>query len=506
MSVISHPSLRRGGSYLWRYLLRHERFDVFLLLLVCGYLFFFGLNTGELYRTETLRAILAEEMLRGGNWIVPTLYGEPWLTKPPGMYVAIAVCSWPLGEVREWSARLPSALAATVTVFALYWYTRRQLGRLGGLLMALALPTNFMWLDKASAAEIDMMQTMWVTLAIVCLLHAVEMDGNGSSFFWWFAALLCVAGGVLTKWTAPAFFYGTAIPFLWWRGQLRLLFRWPHLVSAACAAGICLAWIGAVIHQAGWDLFYDTVSREALVRLSPGHHPKPYPWLETLRHPVVIIGVTLPWSAYALLTLHPGFFRLWDERGQLLWQALHCWTWPNLLFWTVIPEHATRNNFPLCPGLVGLGALVWIAWLQGKPVPGASQQPLRWLRRHAVGILAGFIVAWFLLKLVFVQVAIPQRMAQRQPRAKGEHIAAYVPAGQPLYLFQLKDEGLMFYYRRPVRRLPDAGRLPDASSYVLLTAYEWQHWDHRLHPADVVRWLTDAQGEAIVLARVNRAG
>src|SRR5437660_12858512 len=82
-----------------------------LLLIWCGSLFFYGLATGELYRTESLRAILAEEFLRSGNWMVPTLYGEPIFTKPPGMYAAIALFSWPFGAVSEWTARLPSAVA-----------------------------------------------------------------------------------------------------------------------------------------------------------------------------------------------------------------------------------------------------------------------------------------------------------------------------------------------------------------------------------------------------------
>ena len=35
------------------------------LVVLCGSLFFYGLRTGELYRTESLRAIIAQEFLRG---------------------------------------------------------------------------------------------------------------------------------------------------------------------------------------------------------------------------------------------------------------------------------------------------------------------------------------------------------------------------------------------------------------------------------------------------------
>src|SRR5262249_35498019 len=95
-------------------------------------------------------------------------------TKPPGMYAAIALASWPLGSVTEWTARLPSALAATATVFLWFWYFSRQLGRRAGLLAAVILPISLMWLDKATAAEIDMMQVAWVTAALLCFLRALE--------------------------------------------------------------------------------------------------------------------------------------------------------------------------------------------------------------------------------------------------------------------------------------------------------------------------------------------
>src|SRR5437868_2776236 len=149
---------------------------VALLLVWCGSLFFYGLATGELYRTESLRAILAEEFLRSGNWMVPTLYGEPIFTKPPGMYAAIALFSWPFGAVSEWTARLPSAVAASVAVFLFYGYFARQLGRRGGLVAAAILPASFMWLDKGSAAEIDMMQVTWVAAALLCFFRALEIE------------------------------------------------------------------------------------------------------------------------------------------------------------------------------------------------------------------------------------------------------------------------------------------------------------------------------------------
>src|SRR5207253_8432017 len=106
---------------------------------------------------------------------------------PPGIYVAIALCSWPGGAVTEWTARLPSALAATITVFLTYWFFARQLDRRAGMLAALLLPMSAFWLERSTSAEIDMVQVAWVTASILLFLRAltpnvdrtlrVRMDG-----------------------------------------------------------------------------------------------------------------------------------------------------------------------------------------------------------------------------------------------------------------------------------------------------------------------------------------
>jgi 4-amino-4-deoxy-L-arabinose transferase-like glycosyltransferase len=497
-------------------------------------LFFYGLNAGELYRTETLRAIIAAEFLRSGNWIVPTLYGEPLFTKPPGMYAAIALFSLPLGGVSEWTARLPSAVAATAVVFLFYWYFSRQLGRLAGLVAGVIAPTCVMWLDKASAAEIDMMQVAWVTAAILFFLRALEavelqvtrieswrvrqtrmgfvvadsqplpVPASSRVWPWWLAALLCVAGGILTKWTAPAFFYGTAIPLLWWRGRLRLLWGRHHLVSLFLAASVCLAWIAAAVALTGWHAFYDTVSREALMRLLPSHHHRPYPWRETLGHPFKVLAGNLPWSIPALLALRPGFAQRWDERGRRLLQALHCWLWPNLLFWSIIPEHAPRHSFPMFPAVAGLATLVWLDWMRRTAGESRAVLPRLWTRLRPGPVLIGMVACWLVVKVVFVQAVIPARNYNREPRAKGELLARLVPEGQILYLFRLKDEGIMFYYGRTVRRLAHADQLPSSSEpvYCILDESEWSAW-HSARDTQVIQQLRDEQGAPIVLVKLE---
>lgn len=472
------------------------------LLALCGALFFYGLNTGELYQTESLRAILAAEFLRGGNWIVPTLYGEPLLTKPPGMYAAIALASWPFGQVSAATARLPSALAATATVVLFYVMFARRLGRRAGWIAVFVLPASVLWLGRVPSAEIDLVQLAWVAAALFCFLRALEIAETPAlrrfaiEWVWWQFALLCVVGGLLTKWTAPAFFYLTVVSLLWLRGRLDILLRPAHWLSVVGAALPCLAWAAAVAGQTGWTPFIDAVRGEALPRLSPAHHTRPYPWHELATFPVVFLATNLPWSAAALWTLTPRFSQLWNERGRRLLQLLHCWTWPNLLFWSIVPGHHLRHALPLQPGLAGLAALVWIAWLDGRlrwPVPGL--RPAR--------VFITLIALWLAVKIVFVTAIVPARDGNRAPAATGRRIASLVPPERTLYLFRLKDEGILFYYGRPARRLPAPAYLPasESSAYCLLTESEFQQWSGPGR-AEVLLRLSDEQRHPIVLVKM----
>jgi hypothetical protein len=92
----------------------------------------------------------------------------------------------------------------------------------------------------------------------------------------------------------------------------------------------------------------------------------------------------------------------------------------------------------------------------------------------------------------------------REPREKAAQIAAVMPESATLYLFRLKDEGIMFYYGRPVRRLPAIKHLPSSGEplYCILEKSEWESYDHS-RPANTLLWLRDEQGAEIVLVRID---
>ena len=101
-----------------------------------------------------------------------------------------------------------------------------------------------------------------------------------------------------------------------------------------------------------------------------------------------------------------------------------------------------------------------------------------------------------------MHVVIPERERGREPRRKAEQIAAAVPGGEVLYLYRLKDEGIMFYYARPVLRVADSRQLLYSAqpAYCILDEVEW-HAARAEGKCDKLLELTDEQGAPIVLVR-----
>ncbi len=594
----------------------------------CAVLFLYGLDAGPLYRTESLRAIIGRACLNG-HWLYPVLYGEPFLTKPPGHYAAIGLCSVPFGEVSAATARLPSVLAAVLAVVLMHATFRRAMGERAGLLVAALLPCSVLWLDKVPSAEIDMTLVGWVTAALVLFHRALEAEdererqqaderqsqqgadapraprcaprpapnqqgadapraprcaprpapnqqgAHAPRSPVWIGALLCVAAGTLTKWTAPAFFYLTAVPLLAWRGRLGLLFGWRHLLAVSIAVAVCAGWAVAVVQQVGWDALADTIRKEAAYRFAPKAH-KGYPWGDVIAYPLAVFAAHLPVSGFAVLTFRKSFWAGLNGREKRLLQLLHCWTWPNLLFWTLVPNHNVRYALPMSAGLMGLGVMgLWVWWRRpshsgsekgsasgrptsptplpasGKPTPptplpaGRGEKDLRtpvpWggsrealpgftpsLDRRGVqgepvggstfsaaggrgvGFSGGrgvglpyfalaFLLCWLVVKVVFVELVIPTRTANRNAETTAAELRRRVPEGAPLYVFRLKDEGVTFYYARPVVKLSGPAALPPGAVALLIE----QEWEDRaaFGRFELVCCMCDQQGDAMFLVR-----
>src|SRR4051812_7978504 len=155
-----------------------------------------NLGLRDLKGSEGLRATPAREMVESGNFVVPTMYHQTYLRKPPVFVWVIVAFGELSGGVGKFSARLPSALAALIGAWVLVASVRRELPRSTRALAGLMLLSGFVMLDKGTQAEIESLLCLLVYGAI-----AVWWRGwsSGNMAAGWFGSGVLMGAAVMTK-------------------------------------------------------------------------------------------------------------------------------------------------------------------------------------------------------------------------------------------------------------------------------------------------------------------
>lgn len=184
-------------------------FGFFAVTLAAAFLLFFELGRMDVWSdNEGQRAAPPYEMLRSGDYVIPTLNGEVYLAKPPLLYWIIAGVYRLTGSVEALTARLPTAGFALALIVGVYIALRRNTGEGPARWAAVALMSSVYFLERSRNAEID------VPMA-ACLFGAVWLyRGACLSPAFAPAAVRTVASGVLV-FLALMFKGPAALPFLW---------------------------------------------------------------------------------------------------------------------------------------------------------------------------------------------------------------------------------------------------------------------------------------------------
>jgi len=145
---------------------------------------------------EPREAIVAQTMLSQNNWVLPHNNGGEMAYKPPFFHWTIAATSAVLGgEVTEWTARFPSALAAICLMVWMYVFYARRRDSSTALLATLICFTCFEVFRAAYACRVDMMLTLFISGAMFAFARWAENERRGVPWL----AILMMSLGTLTK-------------------------------------------------------------------------------------------------------------------------------------------------------------------------------------------------------------------------------------------------------------------------------------------------------------------
>jgi 4-amino-4-deoxy-L-arabinose transferase-like glycosyltransferase len=397
------------------------------LLAVSAALLMLNLGTRVFATNDEARfPMLARDILAEGHWLLPRLDGVPHLNKPPLHAWLIALASWPMGAVTQWTASVPSVFAALVVVLATYWMARRLFGAETALVAGLTVLTTLGVFSFGRESMPDMTFSAATTTAMAAFI-AFEVDGRRG-------ALVLFYGLVgMAFWTkGPAGLLPVAVAAAYCAITYGSAGLW-RIVSAPAVSVLALSiflWAALVVGAPNAGPFVnDVVIADLLQWYVPTGH---WHWRRLAEPFLQALTILLPWSV-----LLPG--ALWaaarpsgsasarGTRVSLVWLVV--------MFALIAIGHQQRMRYylPLCPP----AALLIAGWYE---------------RLAARSRAVGFAAIWILVASGGIAV---------DAYARARHNAAtnLVPAVRELsqarrvYAVDAPELVFSFYLQRPVTAL-----------------------------------------------------
>ena len=215
-------------------------------------------DSNEAYYAETPR-----EMLLTGDYVAPQFNFKPRTLKPPLTYWMVAV-SYKLYGIREFSVRLPGALAAAGVLLFTYGLARSLFGPRPALMAAVILSTTTGFFTLARRLPIDILLLFWLTGTVFFLIRALAKDSRIN----WALAYLFASLAFLTKGpiglVVPAASYA-----LWslWARRFRLSLAHPWM-GALIGIAVIAPWYLMVYAAHGWTYIAPFFLRDNLGRFA----------------------------------------------------------------------------------------------------------------------------------------------------------------------------------------------------------------------------------------------
>jgi 4-amino-4-deoxy-L-arabinose transferase-like glycosyltransferase len=319
--------------------------------------YFSRLTTLPLRGEESRRAQVAIEMVKSGDWVVPTQQGNPFFmsSRPPLQNWTIAMIGRLRGTIDLAAVRLPSVTALLLTLLLVYAYSRLFLSRIGAVAAALAYGSMGQVMELCRLGETDSMFALWVSGSLL-VWHSGQVRG-WPSWRVWTAAYLLVALGTLTKGIqAPVYFAAGVGSFLLVTGRWRQAFTKSHAAGIAIFLAVWGVWQVPFFARMGWPglrhVYFGDVVRYVHDRdwLTIARHLTTYP-LE------ILFACLMPWSILLLLYLRRDFRRALGGASEHVVFLTCCIlaTFPTVWF---PPTAKTRFFLSMYPAFAILAGLV----------------------------------------------------------------------------------------------------------------------------------------------------
>lgn len=265
-------NIKRKKNHTFRWLLRGNRIEInpanefpkvvfyqkilitILLMLTCAYLYI-GLGNNQLSRhnKQFRRAIVTMEMKISGNYIAPTICGEPYCRKfPLGHWAFLPFID--NSQNMEWYLRAIPVSFIILSCLIIFYFTKKHLNSYFiSILSAVSFLCSFFVLNTKDSVQIDQFFT-FICLLLFFINYSLWKANKIYGLFIY--SYLITFLGFLTKGFVMIYFNWISLfILLYLHNQIRLFFSWKHFL------GLALFMVLAAGYFFTYSLYFD-----------PGHY------------------------------------------------------------------------------------------------------------------------------------------------------------------------------------------------------------------------------------------
>jgi 4-amino-4-deoxy-L-arabinose transferase-like glycosyltransferase len=330
------------------------------LLLVAGTAIFYlaRLGLAGLYDpNEGMYAEIPREMVLLGDWLTPRFNFIRYFEKPPLLYWLTAI-AYQLFGITEFSARLATALAATLGVGIVYGIGRDLWGRRAGLLSGLILATSFGYFIFSRIILTDMLFTALLAATFWGILRGLlsETPRRIPVLLAYAAMGLAILTKGLIGLVFPVLTLGS---FFLLTREWRLVRRLELLRGGAVFLAVTAPWhILVGLKNPGFFWFYFV--NEHLLRFVGRRHLLDYAPMPLYAFLIMVLVWTFPWSVFLPVALRRSWHRLRgtrpEERGLLF---ILLWAASVIGFFALTPSRLEYYSLPAFPALALVVGHLW---------------------------------------------------------------------------------------------------------------------------------------------------
>ncbi len=447
---------------------------------------------------EPIYGHAVQEMVEGGEWLTPTVGGEPFYEKPI-LYYWLARLAVMLFGLTEFALRIPLVVLAALSASVVYLFAFRLAGRRRARWSVAIFLTTYMVWWTGTAVQMDSMVLAFVLFTVYFAREAFEERGG------WLLPGLCAGLGFLAK--GPVVWIlvtGIVLVERLLEGRLGRALRAPWWRALPVALLVGASWYILLAANGQVEGIVESFYRQNFERFSnawdhsqPWHYYLKYFWIDMM-----------PWAWLVPVAL----FRPRQQEGS---NALDRMAWVFLVvvigFFSLSESKRSPYIMPIAPAVAWLASGVVLGWIDGTLTRGRKKavlaatsfgtmllvllglyaivkgvdrfpafQSVLW-PLTVVGILglAGWIwalpaknrsalpvvwtVTWAMLWLYFAAILLPAVDPLKSARGAALQIEREIPAEVPLagYRWWIWRSGVRFYSGREIGWLPDAETAAD---------------------------------------------